>query len=416
MNFRQTPFANAVLVTASLLLLMQSGCTQNAPQERGAIYSANEEGLSISIIDPEIGKVQTTSVEVTPHNVQISDDGLTLLAVGSLPSKESEDMEMNMKTKGRLLAFDAANVSRGVVSNIEVGIMPAHVIFGAGAKQAFVTNSGDNTLSVIDLSKREIIKTISVGLSPHGLRMSPDGKVIYVANTADGTVSVISVTKLSELARIPVGKGPVQIAFTPDGKRSYVTLRDENSAAVIDTLSQRVIAKIRVGSGPIQVFASPNGREVYVANQGVKAAPGETLSVIDTASQKVVAEIVTGAGAHGVAVSRNGNRVFVANSFANTVSVIDPVSRKVLRNVAVGRGPGGITFADGNLFSAPDFLQCHPASARVTRVRQRQVLPTRPFPPRRSDCVIARIVHDRFPVLLRAVAINRGRSIRVREQ
>lgn len=346
MYLSRASFIVAGLVGASFLALLQSGCTKDSSQERGAIYSANEEGLSISVIDPETGKVETTSVGITPHNVQISHDGLMLLAVGSFPSEVDEEMEMNMKRKGRLLIFDATNVSPGAVADIEVGRMPAHVIFGGEGNRAFVSNGGDNALSVVDLSQRRIIKTIPVGLSPHGLRMSPDGKVIYVANTGDGTVSVVGVADLAEIARIPVGKGPVQVAFTPDGKRSYVTLRDENSTAVIDTLSQRVIAKIRVASGPIQVFASPNGREVYVANQGVKTAPGETLSVIDTASEKVVAEIVTGAGAHGVVVNRSGNRVFVANAFANTVSVIDPVSRKVLRNVPVGRGPGGITFAD----------------------------------------------------------------------
>ena len=307
----------------------------------GIVFTADERGQSISVLDPVSGKVETSRVGISPHNIQSSSDGFLLYAVG-MQAGEDHGMAPDMAGRGRLLVLDATSVPRGSIADIEVGRMPAHVITDKPGTRAFVTNSGDNTVAVIDLAQRRVVKNIAVGASPHGLRMSPDGGAIHVANTGDGTVSVVSVDDLSETARIPVGKGPVQVAFTPDGRFSYVTLRDEDSAAIIDTASRQVVAKIAVGPGPIQVFAAQDGREVYVANQGTKAAPGNTVSVIDTASRAVVAVIVTGAGAHGVVVG--GNRVFVANTFADTVSVIDPATRQVVRSIPVGAGPGGITF------------------------------------------------------------------------
>ena len=308
----------------------------------GVVFTADEKGNSVSAVDLGTGTVATTPINVSPHNVQASSDGTMIFVVGSATGA-SHAMPTAMVGPGRLLLFAAASVSRGPVADIEVGRMPAHVVVDGAGTRAFVTNGGDNTLAVVDLAQRQVVKSVAVGASPHGLRISPDGRAIYVANTGDGTVSVISVESLSETARIPVGKGPVQVAFTPDGRQSYVTLRDENSTAVIDTVSQQVIAKVPVGPGPIQVFAAPNGREVYVANQGTRAAPGNTVSVIHTTSQAVVAEIVTGAGAHGV-VAGSGDRVFIANSFADTMSVINTATRKVLISVPVGAGPGGITF------------------------------------------------------------------------
>ena len=348
-GMRQTLVALAFAAGGSALALAQIGGVPaasgaaNARPEGGVVFTADERGQSISVIDPASSKIETIRVGISPHNIQASSDGTMLFAVG-VPAGEDHDMPAAMGIRGRLLILNATAVSRGPVADIEVGHMPAHVIVDKPGARAFVTNGGDNAVSVIDLAARQVVKSIAVGSLPHGLRMSPDGRTIYVANTGDGTVSVVSVDDLAETARIPVGNGPVQVAFTPDGRRSYVTLRDENSTAIIDTASRQVIAKVQVGPGPIQVFAAPSGREVYVANQGTKAAPGNTVSVIDTASQAAVAEIVTGAGAHGVVVSTNGDRVFIANTFADTMSVIDPAIRRVVLSIPVGAGPGGITF------------------------------------------------------------------------
>ncbi len=340
-----------VLVAFATLLLVQTGCRRSSPESRSdeviqaaSVFTADEQGHSISAADPKSGEVVITSVGIAPHNVQASSDGQMIFAVGAVMGA-GQGMDAAMKGRGRLLVLKSASISNGPIATIEVGRQPAHVIIDGLRERAFVTNAGDGTVSVIDVKQGTTKKDVVVGRAPHGLRMSPDGQSIYVANTADGTVSFINVNDLTVSATIPVGKGPVQVAVTPDGNFVYVSLRDENSVAVIDEENRKVVAKIAVGAGPIQVFASPDGREIYAANQGTKAAPGNTLSVIDTASQTVVAEIITGAGAHGVTVSNAGDMIYVANSFADTVSVIDRSSRTVVRTIQVGAGPGGITFA-----------------------------------------------------------------------
>lgn len=345
-------------LAAALGAIIAQGCspeTAQTPPEtsgaRGAVYTADERGNSISVIDLATGEVATTPVSISPHNVQASENGESIFAVGSLAPAGAGAAEgghgHSTGVPGRLLGFDTAAVPRGPVLDMEVGEGPAHVIVDRRGARAFVTNGGDNSVSVVDLSRRETVKSISVGASPHGLRMSPDGGTIYVANTGDGTVSVINVEALAETARIAVGRAPVQVAFTPDGRYCYVSLRDENSVAVVETASRRVVTKIPVGSNPIQLHALPNGREVYVANEGTREAPGNTVSVVDTATQRVISEIVTGAGPHGVVVNRSGDRVLVTNSFADTVSEIDTADRRVVRTYRVGAGPGGVTMGAG---------------------------------------------------------------------
>ncbi len=315
----------------------------------GFVYTANERGNSISVIDPSTGQVKAIATHITPHNVQVSRDGRLLLAVGPVAAmtEDQSQMEMNDDGKmerGRLLIFDTGTMSIEGATEIEVGREPAHVVVDAQNGLVCVTNAMDNNLSVVDLKQKKVVATIPTGKMPHGLRLSPGGREIYVANVNDISVSVIDITQSKEVTRIPVGKAPAQVGFTPDGRRAYVSLRDENSVAVIDTAQRKKIATVAVGRNPIQVFATPDGRYVYVANQGTETNPDNTVSVIETANNSVVATIETGKGAHGVVVSDDGRRAFITNIVDDTVSVIDTATRKVTNNIKVGKGPNGITF------------------------------------------------------------------------
>ena len=315
----------------------------------GFVYTADEHGNSISSVEVGTGDVRTIVTRIAPHNVQISRDGRLLFAVGPGAGMTTNPSEMKMPnagemSRGRLLIIDAATLAVESAADVEVGRHPAHVIVDAKGKLAYVTNSEDDDVLVIDVAKQKIVGKIDTGKFPHGLRLSPNGREIYVANVNDNSVSVIDVAQSREVTRIPVGKAPVQVGFTPDGGRAYVSLRDENNVAVIDTIERKKIATIAVGRNPIQVFVTPDGRSVYVANQGTEADPDDTVSVIETAGNRVVATIVTGRGAHGVVVSDDGTRAFVTNIVDDTVSVIDVTTRKVTDHFKVGKGPNGITF------------------------------------------------------------------------
>ena len=61
------------------------------------------------------------------------------------------------------------------------------VVFGAGAALAqtrgYVTNSDDDTVSVIDPSNNNtVVATVSVGDGPAGVAVTPNGAFVYVTN------------------------------------------------------------------------------------------------------------------------------------------------------------------------------------------------------------------------------------------
>ncbi|HMM81432.1 MAG TPA: beta-propeller fold lactonase family protein [Pyrinomonadaceae bacterium] len=312
----------------------------------GTVYTADEKANSVSVINLSDNSVTSVPVTISPHNVQISNDGKLLLAVGAPVAAGGHENHgdhgaMGGASKGKLLVFQAADLAAGPTAEIEVGAHPAHVVIDKAGQFAYVANSGDDNVSVIDVNEKRVVQTIATGDFPHGLRISPDGKELYVADLNEGTVSVIDLEARKEAAKIPVGKSPVQVGFTPDGKHVYVSLRDENSVAVIDTAARKRMATITVGDQPVQVFASQDGKFVFVANQGTAEAPANTVSVIDTASNTVSKTITVGKGAHGVVLSEKF--VYVSDSVDDTVSVIDISTMAVTATIKVGAGPNGIT-------------------------------------------------------------------------
>src|SRR5215470_11885649 len=86
----------------------------------------------------------------------------------------------------------------------------AIVLSGApsSAQNAYITNSGSNTVSVIDTATNTVVSTIPVGISPAGVAVTPDGSNVYVTNFTSNTVSVIDTATNTVVSTIPVGSAP----------------------------------------------------------------------------------------------------------------------------------------------------------------------------------------------------------------
>jgi YVTN family beta-propeller protein len=123
---------------------------------------------------------------------------------------------------------------------------------------AYVANSGDGTVSVIDTATNTVMGIpIPVGREPFGVAVTPDGKHAYVANLDSNTVSVIDTATNTVVATVTVGVSPTGVAVTPDGKHAYITNGSSNNVSVIDTVTNTVVATVTVGDGPIGVGIMP---------------------------------------------------------------------------------------------------------------------------------------------------------------
>ena len=64
---------------------------------------------------------------------------------------------------------------------------------------AYITNQGDNSVSVINTNTNKIIQTIAVGHRPAGVVVSHNGKRVYVSNPESKDISVIDTKTLQNI-------------------------------------------------------------------------------------------------------------------------------------------------------------------------------------------------------------------------
>ena len=82
------------------------------------------------------------------------------------------------------------------------------VVIDASNQFAYATNTSNDRIEVISLATHTVVTTINVGPTPIGVDFSPDGTQLYVANSGDNTVSVVDVATRAQLRTITIPAGP----------------------------------------------------------------------------------------------------------------------------------------------------------------------------------------------------------------
>ena len=119
---------------------------------------------------------------------------------------------------------------------------PFDIVVSKDGKKAFVSNSGVNFISVVDIdsvrkllslsspgmlrtfadhlgiSSRYVIKRIPTGWNPKGLAISADGNFLYAAEMLEDRIAVISTASLEVIKNIDLG-GPRRITVARRGRR-----------------------------------------------------------------------------------------------------------------------------------------------------------------------------------------------------
>ena len=121
-------------------------------------------------------------------------------------------------------------------------------------------------------------QAVTVGNGASGVAVNPLTNRVYVTNSGDGTVSVIDVRTNKVTTTIPVGDSPDGVAVNPVTNRVYVAGSRSGAVTVIDGATNAVTATVPVGDGPDAVAVNPITHTVYVAGRGIPGPP--SLSVI----------------------------------------------------------------------------------------------------------------------------------------
>ena len=142
-----------------------------------------------------------------------------------------------------------------------------------------------------------LLTHIPVGQGDEGFDVSPDGKEAWIANSGDGTVSVIDLTAKRVTATLQVEvRSANRLKFTPDGKRVLISLLGGTDLVVIDVARHKVEKRIPIGHGAAGILVQPDGKRSFVA-----CTPDDYVAIIDLDTLAVAGHIQAGGNPDGLA-------------------------------------------------------------------------------------------------------------------
>ncbi|HKU14170.1 MAG TPA: YncE family protein [Steroidobacteraceae bacterium] len=211
-----------------------------------------------------------------------------------------------------------------ILATLPTGQNPQDVAIARDGRLAYVTNAGDDSLTVLDLEQMAVRDTLRPsGLkSPTGIAVGADGKKLFVGSRGTNSLLVLGASgeKVSEL---PV-QLPTSVAMSPDGKRLYVTSDSTQSVLAIDASSDKLVATIKTGRQPRGLAFSSDGKTLVIT-----CVAQDIMHVVNTATNEIQATLGAGRAPIGAAVAPSGlfayntTRELQAGTVSSYISVID---------------------------------------------------------------------------------------------
>lgn len=210
---------------------------------------------------------------------------------------------------------------------------PHGIAVDAGKNRIFVTNLGDNTITVIDGETQQPVTEIKVGHSPQIAIFQPVTKKLYSYSAVDDTVAVIDTTQEGYPVKIiSTGKQPYGIAFNMETNRVYVSHAGAASISVIDGTRDEVTAVIDLPEGTRPSILSVNEKQDKI----YAVSGSDFISVIDGKTHTVEKQITVGQNPTWVRYVAKVNRVFVAVAGEKKIAVIDPSNNEIVQTIDTG--------------------------------------------------------------------------------
>lgn len=273
---------------------------------------------------------------------------------------------------------------------LAAGVAFAQPRAAAAAGLAFVLNSGDASMSVLDVAQGRELRRVPLLREPHHMALTPDHKSLLVGDTAANTLFFIDPNTGETQRQVPVSD-PYQLQFSPDGKWLVVNGLARNQVDIYDPTTMKLLRRVPLRAMPSHMNYAPDSRVVYVSLQqssrvaAIELATGTVLwnrdvgktpagvlwhdgkllvanmgednvAVVDPADGRVERRIVTGKGAHNIFVGPDGKAIYVADRVDGTIAVLDPRTLAVQRRFHVAGGPDDMDFApDGRIWATLRF-------------------------------------------------------------
>ncbi len=220
-------------------------------------YDMAEGGKAVAILDvverKKVGEIDLGKYR-RPHGIEVGHrTGLVYLTCDR---------------PAALLVLDPKSKSvKGAIELADGKALPHMMVVSLDERVAYVANSGNGTVSVIDLETKKETKAISIGGVPMGMALTADGQTLFATNRTANGVAVIDTATGKVKRIIEISGQPVRAALTPDERLLLVTLIDSGELAVVDARELTLVRRLPVGQRVEGLLIDAAGEHVYAAAQ-----------------------------------------------------------------------------------------------------------------------------------------------------
>jgi YVTN family beta-propeller protein len=217
---------------------------------------------------------------------------------------------------------------RALLSFPLLGLLPASA--DTSKNLAMVMNSGEASVSVIDMDARQVIATVPTFREPSHWALSPDRAKLYIADASGNALFILDPLTAAPLGHLRIAD-PYQLGYTPDQKFLAVNALRINHVDFYDAATFKLVKRFSPGSMPSHLDFSPDSRWSFHSCQGSDSLVSYDLTTMTPRWAKKIGNTPAG-------VLWHQDKILVALMGANGIVQADPVTGKILRHIPTGEG------------------------------------------------------------------------------
>jgi DNA-binding beta-propeller fold protein YncE len=192
-------------------------------------------------------------------------------------------------------------------------------------KQVLVVNTGDASVSLVDLAKFTEVKRFTVGERPYGIAISRDGKTVAVGVEDEKCVKFFSLPSFELKGKTPIGDmHNDHIILTQDGQHVLVANFYSDDVVGIDIATMKEAFRIEDCSAPHVVKYGPLRKNAYVTCKKVTG-----IAIIDPAERKLVKFHQLNVNPRSLTFSPDEKKLYFGSFWVNGFFELDAESGKV---------------------------------------------------------------------------------------
>jgi DNA-binding beta-propeller fold protein YncE len=209
------------------------------------------------------------------------------------------------------------------------------VAIAEDAGRGFISNGGNNTVTIFDLKTLQIIGHAQTGTHPDAALYDVVSHRVFAFNGGSSDATAINAATGEVAGTIALGGKP-EFATADGAGTIYVNLEDRSELAVIDSRTLRVTQR-----WPLAPCEEPSGLALDAVHSRLfVGCHNQIMAIVDAHNGKVVTTVPIGSGVDGTRFEAVSGLVFSSNGDGTLTVVHEDTPDKyiVVENVTTERG------------------------------------------------------------------------------